>query len=153
MSAGEPSARFWTEMTLEESLGLLSTHQVGRLCVIENNYPLAFPVNYRLVPNVDGGTAIVVRTRPGSVLDQDEVRVGFEVDGIDESTETGWSVVVRGTLHRAETITTPAWLRSWDPRPWIGPRDSWLYVTPIEITGRRLVASVIEWAVSIRGYL
>ncbi len=140
-------------MTLEECLGLLSTQHVGRLCVIENGFPLAFPVNYRLVPNVDGGAAIVVRTRPGSVLDQDEVRVGFELDGIDGSTETGWSVVVRGTLHRAEATTTPAWLRSWDPRPWIGQRDSWLYVTPLEITGRRLVASVIEWAVSFRGYL
>ncbi len=140
-------------MTLEECLGLLSTHEVGRLCVVENGFPLAFPVNYRLVPNIDGGAAIVVRTRPGGVLDQDEVRVGFELDGIDGSTETGWSVVVRGTLHRAEATTTPAWLRSWDPRPWIGPRDSWLYVTPLEITGRRLVASVIEWAVSFRGYL
>lgn len=152
MSAGRSEAGFWTAMALEECLGLLSTHNVGRLCVMENEFPVAFPVNYRIVPNVDGGGAIVIRTRSGSVLDQDAVPVGFEIDGVDDQTETGWSVVLRGTLHRANG-TTPPWLHSWDPRPWIGPQDSWLYVTPLEITGRRLVASVIEWAVSFRGYL
>ena len=140
-------------MPLEECLGLLSTHQVGRLCVVENGYPVAFPVNYRIVPNVDGGAAIVVRTRMGSVLDQDDTPVGFEIDGVDSQTETGWSVVVRGRLHHADASSTPPWLHSWDPRPWIGPSDSWLYFTPIEITGRRLVASVVEWAVAFGGYL
>ena len=153
MSTGRSAAGFWTAMPLEECLGLLSTHHVGRLCVTENGFPVAFPVNYRIVPNVDGGAAIVIRTRAGSVLDQDTVPVGFEIDGVDEQSETGWSVVLRGTLHRADASTTPPWLHSWDPRPWVGPRDSWLYITPVEITGRRLVASVIEWAVSFRGYL
>lgn len=149
-SSGEP---FVTEIATEECLGLLSAHEVGRLCVVDGGFPLAFPVNYRVVPGGDGGAALVVRTRHGSVLDQSETRAGFEIDGIDPSTSSGWSVVVRGILHHADASLTPPWLRSWDPRPWVGDRDSWLYLTPVEVTGRRLASAVVEWAFAVHGYL
>ena len=142
-----------TEIAIEECLGLLSAHEVGRLCVVNDGYPVALPVNYRVVPDGEGGAAFVVRTRPGSVLDQSETKAGFEIDGIDSSTHTGWSVIVRGTLHHADASITPPWLRSWDPRPWVGDRDSWLYLTPREVTGRRLVGAVVEWAFAVHGYL
>ena len=141
------------DLSMSECLGLLTSTPIGRLCVIADEFPLAFPVNYRLVPDGDGGAALVVRTRPGGVLDQDATRVGFEIDGIDAATNTGWSVLVRGMLHHADASSTPTWLRSWDPRPWIGERDAWLYITPSEITGRRLLESVMEWSFEWRGYL
>jgi Pyridoxamine 5'-phosphate oxidase len=138
---------------LDECIGLLAAHQVGRLCINEEGFPVAFPVNYRLIPNSEGGVAIVVRTRPGSTLDRESEHVGFEIDGIDGIDETGWSVVVRGILHHEASSITPAWLRAWDPHPWVGPQDAWLYITPISISGRRLTAEVVEWAFAIRGYL
>ena len=85
----------------EECLGLLSAHNVGRLCVLHENYPLIFPVNYRVAPDGDGGAAIVLRTRPGSAFDHDGVHAAFQIDGIDHLTETGWSVLIRGALHHA----------------------------------------------------
>lgn len=142
-----------TDIPLAECIGLLGAHQIGRLCVIDDAYPVAFPVNYRVAPNDDGTVAIVVRTRPGNLLDRDQVRAGFEIDGIDGMTETGWSVVVRGVLHQAETSPSATSATSWDPRPWVGPRDSWLVLTPVTITGRRLESSVVEWAFAVEGYL
>ena len=140
------------ELARSECLGLLSQHDVGRLCVLDDGFPAAFPVNYRLVPDGSGGAFIVIRTRPGGVLDTPETRVGFEVDGIDPSAETGWSVLVRGTLH-AVTAHSPEWLRAWDPRPWASERERWLYIEPVAISGRRLSSSTITWAFAIGGYL
>lgn len=140
------------ELALSECLGLLAQQDIGRLCIVDDGFPAAFPVNYRLVPDGSGGAVIVLRTRPGGVLDAPETKVGFEVDGIDRATETGWSVLVRGTLH-AVTEQSPEWLRAWDPRPWAADRTSWLYVEPVTISGRRLSGSTITWAFAIGGYL
>ena len=141
------------DISPEECLGLLSAHHVGRLCVIDDAYPIALPVNYRVAPDGSGGAAIVVRTRAGSLLDRDAVRVGFEIDGIDHLTETGWSVLVRGLLHHAESAEAVPSMQNWDPRSWAGPLDTWLVLTPDSITGRRLESSVSEWAFAIEGYL
>ncbi len=150
----DPASSAFTELSIPECLSLLSRHTVGRLCIVENDFPVAFPVNYRLADNGQGGAAIVIRTRPGGTLDQEEeTRVGFEVDGIDNATNSGWSVVVRGRLHHEDAPITPVWLRSWDPRPWVRGRDTWLYLTPLVITGRQLAPTVVEWAFAFRGYL
>ena len=142
------------DMTVEECLAFMAYVGIGRLCVVENGFPIAYPVNYRLVANGQGGAAIVIRTRTGGALDLDEdSRVGFEVDGIDSTSNTGWSVIVRGLLHHEDAPITPDWLRSWDPRPWIRGRETWLYLTPVSITGRRLAPNVVEWAFAVHGYL
>ncbi len=137
----------------QECLGLLATHDIGRLCVLDRGVPAAYPVNYRLVPGRAGEVVIVVRTRADSVLDQPGHAVGFQLDGIDASAGSAWSVLARGTMHHADDPGVPEWLTSWDPHPWLGDRDAWLAVVVSSLSGRRLTASVVEWAFSIRGYL
>jgi hypothetical protein len=67
--------------------------------------------------------------------------VAFEVDDIDESTGTGWSVVVTGHAH---TTAPSALARSTacdeaEPQPWApGPRSSLIRISPDRITGRWL---------------
>jgi Pyridoxamine 5'-phosphate oxidase len=134
-------------------LRLLGAHAVGRLCVLENGYPVAFPVNYRLVFETDDMPVIVVRVRPGSVLDAAGTKVGLQLDGLDPVDETGWSVLARGVLRDGQIEGAPDWLKYWDPRPWAGPRDQWMYMPVDEVSGRQLLVTVAEWKIRITGYL
>jgi nitroimidazol reductase NimA-like FMN-containing flavoprotein (pyridoxamine 5'-phosphate oxidase superfamily) len=143
-------------LSREQCLGLLLLTHVGRLCVIVDGTPMAFPVNYRLAADISGMPLIIVRTRAGSVLDVPLQRVGFEIDGIDDDRQTGWSVIVQGSLAHADnplTATDAAPLL--DPRPWPtdDTHDVWLMLSVEVITGRELVGTPIEWAFHIEGYL
>jgi uncharacterized protein len=136
-----------------DCLRLLGTHAVGRLCVIEKGYPVAFPVNYRLVFESDDRPVVVIRARSGGVLDIPGAKVGFQLDGIDPIDETGWSVLARGELRDGLVADAPDWLRYWNPRPWAGLRNQWLYLPVEEVSGRRLLVTATEWAVRVTGYL
>jgi uncharacterized protein len=83
---------------------LLAERHLGRLAIPDFGGPMIFPVNY-----VYDQGLVIFRTDPGSKLDAATEResVAFEVDAVDETTRTGWSVVVRGTL---ADITDPAHL-------------------------------------------
>lgn len=141
-------------LSSEQCLGYLVLTRVGRLCVIVEGTPLAFPVNYRLARSPLGEPVIVVRTHDRSVLDNAVGRVGFEIDGIEETTATGWSVLAEGTLHHGDEEEFAAWAPMLDPRPWpSGPHDVWLFLRPDRITGRELVGPTVEWAFHIKGYL
>jgi uncharacterized protein len=137
----------------DECLRVLGTQAIGRLCVVEDGYPVAFPVNYRLVYETNDKPVIVVRARQGGVLDVSGSKVGFQIDGHDALDETGWSVLARGVLCDGLIEGAPQWLRFWNPRPWAGPRDQWLYMPVEEITGRRLLVPVAEFAIRVTGYL
>jgi uncharacterized protein len=89
---------------VEECYSLLASHEVGRIGVNAEHYSLIIPVNY----GTDGRT-IVIRTHPGTTLSAAaHANVTFEVDEIDRTTRTGWSVLVRGLAeevgaqHRAD---------------------------------------------------
>jgi hypothetical protein len=74
------------------------------------------------------------------------------LDGFDNSRQEGWSVLVRGTLHRVDPDAAD-FRERFDP-PWIiAERDVWLIVDPFAITGRRLHAAETEWAFHPEGYL
>jgi uncharacterized protein len=136
----------------EACLELLRLGRVGRMAVVVDGFPQVVPVNYRLVQR-DRELWIVVRTRPGSVIDQEASRVGFEIDGIDPIHRTGWSVLVRGVVHHDNGCLCP-WREGEDPEPWMSTdRDSWLLIHVLAVTGRRLHEPDLEWAFHIRGYL
>lgn len=118
---------------------------------MEGDFPVAFPVNYRLVPGPKGEARVVIRTRSGSVLDRAEERVSIEIDGVDGLTDSGWSVVCRGILRRVRP--TDDWLIGSDPRPWVEGRDVWQYIEPHHITGRVVTQPMVTWELSLRGYL
>jgi nitroimidazol reductase NimA-like FMN-containing flavoprotein (pyridoxamine 5'-phosphate oxidase superfamily) len=85
------------------------------------------------------GDGIRYPTQPGSPLDRlgDGRPVAFEADHVDPISESGWSVLVRGT---AAAVTDPEQLaaladtstHAWAP----GAHDRWIEIQPQQITGR-----------------
>ncbi len=98
--------------------------------------PAIFPVNYTIF-----GDAIVFRTVPGTKLRAalDHTVVAFEVDEIDEATQSGWSVLVVGVAaeltgdQREQALALP--LEPWAP----GEREHVIGITQDVISGRRLL--------------
>jgi hypothetical protein len=118
-----------------ECLELLQSQQVGRIVFTDDTGPDAMPVNYTM-----DGADVLIRTSPYSAMARAATghRVAFEIDQIDEYTESGWSVVVRGTAHRQSPFD-PA---STTPTPWAdGSRHYLLRLHPDSMTGRRLIPS------------
>jgi hypothetical protein len=141
------------ELDDDECYRLLATHDVGRLAVNAEHYPLVFPVNYAL----DRGV-IVIRTRTGTKLRAaGHANVAFEVDEIDRRTRTGWSVLVRGLAeevtgaHGAELVERT---RSAGARPWApGEHERWVRVIPQAISGRRIVPGALSPPFELGAYL
>jgi uncharacterized protein len=127
-----------------ECLNLLALAQVGRVGFVVDGQPEILPVNYAL----DGDT-VLFRTDESSPLNQASMtKVAFEVDSIDSSTRSGWSVLVHGhadsiadaidaTSERIRRLT----LITWAP----GERDRWFTIRPTAISGRRLRVLPLEY--------
>jgi hypothetical protein len=140
------------ELPLDICMQHLREHSVGRIAFAVSDGPLVFPVNYRLVES-PGVQWLAIRTRPGGVIDRAPVQVAFEIDEIDTARKQGWSVLVRGTLHRIDADAAD-FRNRFDPEPWVlTERDSWLAVAPFAISGRALHAAAIDWAFHMRAYL
>ena len=126
-------------LTADECHRLLATREVGRLAVVVGGYPEVFPVNYAVVRD-----RVVIRTDPGLKLAHARFeRVCFQVDELDWAHRTGWSVLVKGVVHemkegdRHEEELGVAAARI---RPWAGGvKAHILVVTPVSVTGRRIV--------------
>ena len=136
----------WLEkLSDEECLAHLRSEVVGRIAVITYGLPVILPINYRTVDGDHGDHDVwlLVRTRPGNVIDQGSRHVAFEIDGIDSTRRQGWSVLVRGILQR---LTAEQGARL-DTDPWLSEeRDAWLALQPSAITGRRLRTLTQDWA-------
>jgi nitroimidazol reductase NimA-like FMN-containing flavoprotein (pyridoxamine 5'-phosphate oxidase superfamily) len=137
----------------EECYRLLATQEIGRIGVNAEHHPLILPVTYAL-----DGTTIVFRTGSGVILQAAEhANVTFEVDEIDRSTRSGWSVLVRGQAeavgasHREALVAST---RATGVEPWApGDRGTWLRLIPHDISGRRIVPGELPPAVDPRAYL
>jgi nitroimidazol reductase NimA-like FMN-containing flavoprotein (pyridoxamine 5'-phosphate oxidase superfamily) len=129
----------WHELTVAECHTLLRRGHLGRLAFVENGMPVILPVNYV----VDGGS-VVFRTDAGSKLDAAArgAPVAFEVDGIDETNRTGWSVLVRGRAEQVTGETELARLRQLPLVPWApGARPYYVRISAHEVTGRRITVA------------
>jgi nitroimidazol reductase NimA-like FMN-containing flavoprotein (pyridoxamine 5'-phosphate oxidase superfamily) len=98
---------------------------------------VVLPVNH-----VMDGHDPVFRTARGSKLSAAESQnvVAFEADGYDESTRTGWSVLVNG---RAQAVYEEAEIQRLDRlglHPWVTAVDRpfWIRIRPATISGRRI---------------
>jgi uncharacterized protein len=122
----------------EECLRLLASHEFGRLAVAANS-PVIRPVNYLFD---EPSQSVVFRTANGSKLHALLVagEAAFEIDGTDDGSRTGWSVIVTG---KAEEITSPSELRRLDAsdhEPWApGRKPRWMRIRAFIVTGRRIV--------------
>jgi nitroimidazol reductase NimA-like FMN-containing flavoprotein (pyridoxamine 5'-phosphate oxidase superfamily) len=128
-----PEARSTLEVIpYDECVDLLAEGDVGRLGGTWDGEPHIVPLNYRW-----DGTGVVFRTDPGVTLQSivDGVVV-FEVDALDRSARTGWSVIVRGRSREIEASDDAG---TAVPAPWApGAREHWVRITPSAITGRRI---------------
>ncbi|HET9827581.1 MAG TPA: pyridoxamine 5'-phosphate oxidase family protein [Nocardioidaceae bacterium] len=121
----------------EECRRLLDTGSLGRLVYVDDEGPVAVPVNY-----VSQQGTVLLRISPhGSVGRHIRGRVvGFEVDEIDTATRSGWSVLVRGTARFVDVEDLPLGNDA-RPQPWPeGVRSLHVRVTPRSVTGRQLLA-------------
>jgi uncharacterized protein len=126
----------WQELTKDECFRLLAGQLLGRLVLVDDHGPIALPINFVLDQHT-----VLVRTDEGTKLDVASrgARVAFEVDGVDEATRTGWSVLVRG---EAALVTDPAELtrvRALPLYPWApGAKGHYIRILPTQLTGRRI---------------
>lgn len=134
-------------LEMSTCLALLGGNDVGRLGVVDDDgSPVVLPVSY-LLTDLAGFPAIVVRTRPGNVLDRPGRPACLEIDGVDPGHDAGWSVLARGLLRPAEHTDRL------DPRPLLDAgRDAWLLLLPTAITGRRLAAPERRWSFNPAAY-
>jgi nitroimidazol reductase NimA-like FMN-containing flavoprotein (pyridoxamine 5'-phosphate oxidase superfamily) len=122
----------------DECMRLLATEEVGRVAFVNGGQADVLPVNYAL----DGDT-VVFTTAPGSKLGAaGRASVTFEVDRVDPTTRSGWSVVVHGFAHEVTVLDGPGQLeklRSLPLHPWAGgSRHHLVRITSREVTGRRV---------------
>jgi uncharacterized protein len=108
---------------------------VGRLAFVHDGESVILPVNHAV-----DGVSVVFRTQHGSKLEVAAAagNVAYEVDGYDPATQTGWSVVLKGTAEVVydddETARCEALgLRSWAD---VEGRGTWVRVRPVEVSGR-----------------
>jgi len=125
------------ELNSLECMTLLCSGVAGRIAVSTPIGPHVVPVNYTVADD-----AIVVRTAPYSLLGTygRDSMLAFEIDGLDEANERGWSVQARG---RAEAVTDrddlAAVRANAEPQPWAGGgRALYLRLRWTELTGRKL---------------
>jgi uncharacterized protein len=115
---------------------LLARAGFGRIAFFHDDELHVLPVNAAIKAE-----KVIFRALDGSLLAAagHGATVAFESDEIDLSAESGWSVLVRGSLWDVtDTPAATAWdeltVRSWAP----GRRGRWMCVEPAAVTGRIL---------------
>jgi nitroimidazol reductase NimA-like FMN-containing flavoprotein (pyridoxamine 5'-phosphate oxidase superfamily) len=77
-----------SEIPAWDCFQLLEQQRVGRLTIIENGYPVAIPVSYRMAGE-HTDRRVVVRTSPDTTIGRYEGPASIEVDHIDEQARRG----------------------------------------------------------------
>jgi uncharacterized protein len=124
-------------LTEEQALQLLAGGAVGRVGITLGALPAIFPVNYRLI---DG--AIVFRTAPGSKMSAatEGAVVAFEVDDYQLADRSGWSVLAVGPAEVVDDPDLASKVADAHLQPFVdGPRTTIVRITPIFVSGRRVV--------------
>lgn len=116
---------------------LLGSNEIGRVAFVQDGDVNILPVTYRF----HRGT-IVFRTADGSKLSAagDHRPVAFEIDGLDASDKSGWSVLVKGIARDVDDKRERALLDTLGLKPWAPWQRirRWVRISPDEITGRRI---------------
>jgi len=122
------------ELSQAECLEQLDAHHVGRVAYCDADGPVVVPVNY-----VRDGESVLIRLAPESALARslDSTPASFQVDEFDDFTQSGWSVLLRGTASYVDPDDHPATRHL---RPWAeGERTRHVRIVATRITGRRLL--------------
>ena len=106
------------ELPAWECYDLLRDHGVGRLCLVDGGYPIAVPINYRVLDD-ESERRLVVRTLPNSMVGRYHGPCALEVDDIDLVRGRAWSVIARGVaeaVHGNHRLPDPEPDRGRQPR-------------------------------------
>ena len=125
-----------TELGREECLRLLAGGHVGRVVFTEAALPAAHPVAYLL-----DGDEVLFRTANGGKLAAATLHhiVAFQVDEIDATGRTGWSVLGVGQAYEVTDFRRLADLATRMPTPWAANHDAHTVAIPLQrLTGRVL---------------
>jgi transcriptional regulator with XRE-family HTH domain len=123
-----------TTLSLAECRRRLAAGGVGRFLFTAGRGPVAIPVNYRML-----GGDIVFATADGSAVAAAtrQPRVSFEVDRIDDALAEGWSVLASGRARQLPPGPERDRAAALGISPWAGGRrDTYLLLTPRQVTGR-----------------
>lgn len=126
-------------LDLATCLHRLATTPVGRVAYPDRGEIMVLPVNH-----VVDGASIAFRTTWGSKLHRatGDGSMSYEVDGFDDATRHGWSVLVLGRAHLVNSDAEIARLQALASPPWtVLDEVSWVRLTPSEITGRETVTT------------
>lgn len=124
------------ELERAECLRLLAGGSVGRVVFSDAAMPAALPVNYVLddeeVIFRTGRRGRMAAVVPGNV-------VAFEVDDIDVSTRTGWSVLDVGEAYEVCDPARLAELADRRPELWVRGQREVVVCVPMQLlSGRRI---------------
>ena len=127
-----------SELSLTECQQLLDAHHFGRLAFLDQDegIPMIIPVNY-----VTHRGKIVFRTDPGAKLTAAlrAAPVAFEVDGVHDQEQVGWSVVVQGQVQEVTDTAEVADLRTTPLAPWApGAKPHYVRIDTDRVGGRRV---------------
>ncbi|HZQ48685.1 MAG TPA: pyridoxamine 5'-phosphate oxidase family protein [Candidatus Dormibacteraeota bacterium] len=111
--------------------------RLGRIALCDRqSKPQIFPVNYFFDEGV-----IAFRTAPGTKLDLARGSYAvFEIDGWNEETGEGWSVIAKGVAHdfTHPRMAPASRIHYWPVTPAApGMKLNWIGIVVTEITGRR----------------
>ena len=122
-------------LSREECEAHLAGGGVGRFVFITSHWPVALPVNFRLL---DGD--VVFRTRTDGLLAAAAgTHVSFEVDHIDDAMSEGWSVLISGLARLVDDPNEREQIAALGIEPWPGARrEAVMRIDTEAITGRRI---------------
>jgi uncharacterized protein len=86
--------------------------------------------------------SVVFRTALGSKFHAllQSADAAFEIDGIDERSRTGWSVIMHGVTDEITNATDIRRLDGLGLEPWApGPKAHWVHIRAWTVSGRRIV--------------
>src|SRR5215207_7258958 len=134
----KPSTGSFAELSEAECRELLEQHAAGRVGFMAGDGPQILPVTYQY-----RNGSVIFRTSPVGPLAElvRRTSVAFEIDGIDEQSKSGWSVLVNGFAEAMahDYLLTTAWETG--PVPWAdGVRNLFIEIKPRKISGRSVNA-------------
>ncbi len=129
-----PSVHPLRTLSAEECFDRLEPGGIGRVGFASAEGVVMLPVNYAI-----SGKSVIFRTAPDTLLAlYADAHLSFEVDYFDDERHEGWSVLVQGHAQQVTSEPEVSYLEETTGlQPWAaGPRDVYVRIAPIRITGR-----------------